>query len=387
MALTSECAKLSDARTQSMTRAILCRAATTTMAPGSASTSAPVATAGRSSRRASSVVGMWRQVQGCDDWDGLLEHPVLRGEVARYGELVNACYKVLGLDRSSRRDLNCKHDEERMLEEVGMAAAGYVVNKYIYAAPDVITVPAFMEEASSTSHGIGYVAVSTDEMSRRLGRRDVLVCFRGTVTFAEWMANFRSSLVPARLDPFDQCPDVKVESGFLGLYTYADKTCLSGGGLSCREQLLGEVSRLVDYHSSEAWAARSRFSSRTTWPSSTSTALSPSPSSPLFGGPPVGNAAFKSRCDELGVKALRVANVHDIITKLPGAFLNEATTRTTVLRRLRSSCYTHVGVELPLEDLSSVGETVTSSPCTTSALTSRFSRSRGPRPERTTAAA
>jgi len=76
-----------------------------------------------------------------------------------------------------------------------------------------------------------------------------------------------------------------------------------------------------------------------------------------FGGPRVGNAAFKARCDELGVKALRVANVHDPITKLPGIFLNEAT--AGVLRPWRASCYTHVGVELPLDfirvgDLASV---------------------------------
>jgi hypothetical protein len=46
-----------------------------------------------------------------------------------------------------------------------------------------------------------------------------------------------------------------------------------------------------------------------------------------FGGPRVGNAAFEARCDELGVKALRVANVLDPVTKLPGLFLNEGTPR------------------------------------------------------------
>jgi pimeloyl-ACP methyl ester carboxylesterase len=44
------------------------------------------------------------------------------------------------------------------------------------------------------------------------------------------------------------------------------------------------------------------------------------------GGPRVRNAAFKARCDELGVKALRVADVRDPIMRMPGVFLNEATT-------------------------------------------------------------
>ena len=74
---------------------------------------------------------MWRQLQGCSEWEGLL------------GELVDACYKAFDLDRASRRYLNCKYGKEWMLEEVGMAGAWYEVTKYIYAyaAPDMMTVP------------------------------------------------------------------------------------------------------------------------------------------------------------------------------------------------------------------------------------------------------
>jgi hypothetical protein len=74
-----------------------------------------------------------------------------------------------------------------------------------------------------------------------------------------------------------------------------------------------------------------------------------------FREPRVGNAVFKARCDELGLKALRVDNVHDPITRMPDVFLNEATTGVAVLRPWRESCYTHVVVELPLNDVSSVG--------------------------------
>ncbi|XP_062206266.1 phospholipase A1 EG1, chloroplastic/mitochondrial-like [Phragmites australis] len=327
----------------------------------------------RGARRtgSSTVAGMWRQVQGCDDWEGLLKpvvHPVLRSEVARYGELVNACYKAFDLDPASRRYLNCKYGKERMLEEVGMAGAGYEVTRYIYAAPDV-TVPTMEPSTSGRGRWIGYVAVSTDEMTRRLGRRDVLVSFRGTVTPAEWMANLMSSLEPARLDPCDPRQDVKVESGFLSLYTSADKTCRFGGAGSCREQLLREVSRLLESCSKDhpgedvsvTLAGHSMGSALALLFAYDLAELGLNRGSLVtvfsFGGPRVGNAAFKARCDELGVKALRVANVHDPITKLPGIFLNEAT--TGVLRPWRASCYTHVGVELALDfikvsDLASV---------------------------------
>jgi hypothetical protein len=63
-----------------------------------------------------------------------------------------------------------------------------------------------------------------------------------------------------------------------------------------------------------------------------------------FWGLRVGNAALKARCNELSGKALRVANVRDPITRMPGVFLNEATTGVEVLLPLRESCYTHVGV-------------------------------------------
>uniref|UniRef100_A0ACD5XEN1 Uncharacterized protein n=1 Tax=Avena sativa TaxID=4498 RepID=A0ACD5XEN1_AVESA len=371
MALTPQCAKLPAATRQRRTRTAICRAAATATAPGSASTSAVVApvTARRGARRtasSSSVAAMWRQVQGCDDWEGLLDHPVLRSEVARYGELVDACYKAFDLDPASRRHHNCKYGKERMLEEVGMAGAGYEVTKYIYAAPDVMTVPTMEASTSGRGRWIGYVAVSTPEMTRRLGRRDVLVSFRGTVTPAEWLANLMSSMEPARLDPCDPRPDVKVESGFLSLYTSADKTCRFGGAGSCREQLLREVSRLIhsgDSHSSDTsvtLAGHSMGGALATLLAYDLAELGLNRAAPItvfsFGGPRVGNAAFKARCDELGVKALRVANVRDPITRMPGVFLNEATTGTAVLRPWRESCYTHVGVELPLDDLSSVGD-------------------------------
>ncbi|RLN23926.1 galactolipase DONGLE, chloroplastic-like [Panicum miliaceum] len=68
-----------------------------------------------------------------------------------------------------------------------------------------------------------------------------------------------------------------------------------------------------------------------------------------FGGPRVGNAAFKDRCNELGVKVLRVANVRDPVTMLPGAILNEGT--RGLLAAWGGDRYTHVGVELALDFL------------------------------------
>ncbi|XP_066310355.1 phospholipase A1 EG1, chloroplastic/mitochondrial-like [Miscanthus floridulus] len=332
--------------------------------PG-ARASALVASASRRTstprNRTASVANMWRQVQGSHDWDGLLQplHPVVRDEVAQYGELVGACYKVLDVDPSSARYMCCKHAKERVLEEAGMARAGYEVTRYIYATPDVAA-------PSTSSRGraswVGYVAVSTDEMTQRLGRRDVLVSLRGTVTQAEWAANLMSALEPARLDAR---PDVKVEAGFLNLYTSSPGA--SGMG-SCRDQLLREVSRVIKSFSvdrpredmSVTLAGHSMGSALAMLLSYDLSQLGLNRDAsgrrvPVtvfsFGGPRVGNAAFKDRCDELGVKVLRVANVRDPVTLLPGALFNEGT-RGFLASWAAGDRYTHVGVELALDFLS-----------------------------------
>jgi pimeloyl-ACP methyl ester carboxylesterase len=307
---------------------------------------------------------MWRQVQGSHDWDGLLQplHPVVRDEVARYGELVGACYKVLDVDPSSARYMCCNHAKERVLEDAGVAGAGYEVTRYIYATPDVAVAGGPSTSGRGRASWVGYVAVSTDELTRRLGRCDVLASLRGTVTQAEWAANLMSVLEPARLDAR---PDVKVEAGFLNLYTSSP----GGGGMgSCRDQLLREVSRVIKSFSVD----RPREDMSVTLAGhSMGTALAMLLGYDLsqlglnrdasgrrvpvtvfsFGGPRVGNAAFKDRCDELGVKVLRVANVRDPVTMLPGALFNEGT-RGFLASWAAGDRYTHVGVELALDFLS-----------------------------------
>lgn len=321
-----------------------------------------------------SLADFWREVQGCNNWENLLDplHPLLRQEIIRYGEFVTASYKAFDLDPTSKRYLNCKYGKKRMLSEVGMSNSGYEVTKYIYATPD-INLPNMSNSSSfSSSSGrwIGYVAVSSDEAVKRLGRRDILITFRGTVTNQEWISNLMSSLSPAMLDPYNPQPEVKVESGFLSLYT-SDESSSKFGLESCREQLLSEVSRLMNkyrgeneslsislaghsmgsalaillaYDIAELGLNKKKGNKRSTTEVPV-TVFS-------FGGPRVGNSEFKNRCEELGVKVLRIANVNDPITKLPGVVFNE-NFRVLLGGRYEfprsCSCYAHVGVELMLD--------------------------------------
>ncbi|KAE8665584.1 Phospholipase A1-Ialpha2 [Hibiscus syriacus] len=302
---------------------------------------------------------LWREVQGSNNWENLLEplDPLLREEIIRYGEFVAACYKAFDLDPNSKRYWNCRYGKKSILKGVGMENSGYKVTKYIYATPD-INIPT--QNGASRGRWIGYVAVSSDETVKWLGRRDLLITFRGTVTNHEWLTNFMSSLTPARLNPHDSRPELQVESGFLSLYTSGESD--SKFGLeSCREQLLAEVSRLLNEYKGQELSITlaghslgSALALLLAYDMSELGLNKPVNSDnnkriPVtvfsFGGPRVGNLSFKQRCDELGIKVLRVVNVNDPITKLPGVFLNENFTKSP----WRCSCYVHVGVELALD--------------------------------------
>jgi len=68
------------------------------------------------------------------------------------------------------------------------------------------------------------VSVCTDEEKiKQLGRRDIMIAWRGTIRGSEWAANFKRGLSPAAMDKRPSLkkagPTIQVETGFLGLYT------------------------------------------------------------------------------------------------------------------------------------------------------------------------
>ncbi|KAM7252412.1 hypothetical protein ACFE04_024295 [Oxalis oulophora] len=311
-------------------------------------TTPPVAISTTSTKQIT-LANHWREIQGSKNWKNLVKpnlHPLLREEIIKYGEFVNACYKAFDLDPNSKRYLNCKYGKKKFFKEIKMENSGYNVTKYIYATPN--------QNESAQSRWIGYVAVSSDEHSvKNLGRRDIVITFRGTITNPEWIENFKTSLTPARLDPQNPRPYVKVESGFLSLYT-SDELKSKFGVESCREQLLSEVSRLLNKYKGEELSITIAGHSM----GSALALLLAYDIAELgfkkdglgltvfsFGGPRVGNLGFKQRCEELGVKILRVVNVNDPITKMPGVLFNE----NFKVFFGEKSCYAHVGVELALD--------------------------------------
>lgn len=211
--------------------------------------------------------------------------------------------------------------------------------------------------------------MSTDEETARIGRRDIAVAWRGTITRLEWVADLTAT--QTRLSDMGiPCPDpnAKVETGFAGLYTGKDTECRFCR-YSAREQALAEVRKLVEhYHGrgeevsvtvtghslGSALAMLNAFDIAETGANTSSPGGRAAPVCVFsFAGPRVGNLRFRERFErELGVRALRVVNVHDRVPRVPGVFFNEAAFPEVVLRaveRLVGGVYTHLGVPLALD--------------------------------------
>jgi hypothetical protein len=76
--------------------------------------------------------------------------------------------------------------------------------------------------SESRTNWIGYVAVATDEGVAALGRRDIVVAWRGAVNILEYLKDkdFRyTSAAPVLAGRFS---DAKVHSGILSVYTMSN---------------------------------------------------------------------------------------------------------------------------------------------------------------------
>jgi hypothetical protein len=321
---------------------------------------------GETSKPKMKLAEIWKEIHGANDWENLLDpmDDILRKEIIRYGEFAQACYDGFDFDPFSKYCGGCKYNLRELFQGVGLSDSGYRVTKYLYATskinlPGVFQRPRVEKQWSTHANWMGFIAVATDEKEiRRLGRRDIVVAWRGTVTYLEWIADLMDYLRPAEMNHVHPHPELKVESGFLNLYTAQDRDCTYCKS-NARDQVLSELGRLLDKYRGEQLSITMTghsLGSALAMLSAYDVAemgLGDSESIPItvfsFGGPRVGNAAFKDRCEELGLKFLRMVNVHDSVPKVPGVLFNE---KFHVMKKWVDKLpwsYYHVGVELALD--------------------------------------
>ncbi|XP_010259174.1 PREDICTED: phospholipase A(1) DAD1, chloroplastic-like [Nelumbo nucifera] len=270
------------------------------------------------------------EYQGIKNWEGLLD-PLddnLRGEIIRYGKFVEAAYSSFEFDTSSPSYATCRFSTHSLLKNSGVSNTGYRVTKNLTATSG-IKFPRWVEKAPSwvwnQSSWVGYVAICDDKDEiARLGRRDVVIAYRGTATCMEWLENLRATLTHLPNAPSNVGPDIggpMVEKGFLSLYTSETATCRS-----LRDEVKEEVGRILQRYGDEplsltitghslgaALATLTAYDITTTFnsPAPLVTVIS-------FGTPRVGNRSFSCHVERCGTKILRIVNSHDLITKVPG---------------------------------------------------------------------
>lgn len=271
----------------------------------------------------------WMEYQGIRNWEGLLD-PLddnLRTEILRYGGFVEAAYNSFDFDTSSPTYAACRFPKSTLLERSSLPGTGYRVTKHLRATCGV-KLPCWIEKTNSwvstQSSWIGYVAVCQDKDEiARLGRRDVVIAFRGTATCLEWLENLRATLARLPEGDSDRTPKRQgpmVEGGFLSLYT--SRTTMSP---SLQEMVREEIKRILKTYGKEplsltmtghslgaALAILSAYDIKATFK------CSPLVTVVSFGGPRVGNRNFRQLVEKQGINILRIVNSDDLITKVPG---------------------------------------------------------------------
>ncbi|KAK8635338.1 hypothetical protein V6N13_004079 [Hibiscus sabdariffa] len=165
----------------------------------------------------SSISTPWRKLSGENNWEGLLQ-PLdhdLRKYLIHYGQMTGAVGDLL----------NTTTDEPDASKEDFFSKAclvkgnpyKYDVTRFIYGGSDDVEPSWF-----------AYVAVATDEGKRALGRRDVLVAWRGTSSTSEWLNDFNFIIQRNASDIFPTAKqhDATVHRGFHDLYTEQDRILL-----------------------------------------------------------------------------------------------------------------------------------------------------------------
>ncbi|TKY65253.1 Phospholipase A(1) DAD1 [Spatholobus suberectus] len=290
----------------------------------------------RSSSLSEKVGKRWKEYQGMSNWNGLLD-PLdenLRAEILRYGHFVEAAYKSFEFYPSSPNYATCKFPKSTLFERCGLHNTGYKVTKHLRATSG-IKLPSWVDKAPSwvatQSSYVGYVAVCENkEEIKRLGRRDIVVAYRGTTTCLEWLENLRASLthVPSVATGVTTPCSVEengamVESGFLSLYT--SEVSENPSFMSLQDMVRDEIGRILKTYEGEnlsltitGHSLGAALATLTAYDIRSYFLRPPLVTVISFGGPRVGNRSFRRRLEKQGTKVLRIVNSDDVITKVPG---------------------------------------------------------------------
>lgn len=179
------------------------------------------------------IAKKWKDLSGQKHWEGLLD-PLdydLRRYIIHYGERAQANYDAFNSEKASKYAGSSLYSKKDLFSKVGLENGNpfkYKVTKYFYATssfpvPEAFIFKSLSREAwSKESNWMGFVAVSTDDEGKiALGRRDILISWRGTIQALEWVNDLEFNLVSAP-KIFGENSEAKVHQGWYSIYTSDD---------------------------------------------------------------------------------------------------------------------------------------------------------------------
>ncbi|KAF8029575.1 hypothetical protein BT93_E2096 [Corymbia citriodora subsp. variegata] len=184
----------------------------------------------------------WTELSGETNWEDMLD-PLdedLRMYLIHYGERVQAIGDAFNAQTESDGYGLSLYPMDQLFSAVGLETTN---NLFRYQVTQYLYVPNLSQKS-----WIGYIAVSTDEGTENLGRRDILVAWRGTVEAIEAWLDIQDNLVEAT-NIFDGDPEIRIHFGWKLLYT--DTSDNPYTKLSVRDQVLREVRKQVDLYASK----------------------------------------------------------------------------------------------------------------------------------------
>ncbi|XP_047313202.1 phospholipase A1-IIgamma-like [Impatiens glandulifera] len=266
----------------------------------------------------------WRAMSGEKNWEGLLS-PLdegLRNYIIHYGEMAQATYDAYDSDESSKTGGNSKYPMDKLFSDVGLAKGRankkYTITKFLYATASV---PLFDKD----TNWMGYVAVSTDDGKRELGRRDIVIAWRGTSEEIEWVTDASFFLQPAPIifgDVHDDKPEV--HRGFYLIYT-SNNPESTFNKTSARDQVLEEVTRLLEIYKNEEVSITvtgHSLGAALATISAIDIAKNMTSRSPVtafaFASPRVGNSEVRDSALSINnLRILRIENKPDVVPDVP----------------------------------------------------------------------
>ncbi|KAL3676503.1 hypothetical protein R1sor_026451 [Riccia sorocarpa] len=271
----------------------------------------------------------WRELQGANNWVDLLS-PLdldLRREILRYGDFVHVTRDTFPYEKKSKHPWACPIKKSELLSNTSHDVTGYEVTRYLYSHLHG------RKDEIQEVNWIGYVAVTVDpEEINRLGRRDIIVVWRGTVTDIEWQQDaVFTQIQPTSINGNPVPKDVLVSRGFWGAFADFDPAkSVFGINGSAGKQATEEVKRLIQKYAGEqlsitclghslggalatCCAYQIAEANINNTPSGTIIPITAF----TYASPRVGNVPFRERFKTLGVKVLRIASNQDIVPCLP----------------------------------------------------------------------